>query len=102
MSTESPTFTDRIVREAERRAITGVSQSRWYELMAKGLAPKPVRIGGRAVGWLLSELLSWVAARKVARDSGVDPFQSLGDAAARVVTKVKAKRSKSKRSKSHE
>jgi prophage regulatory protein len=52
--------TDGIAREAERRELTGVSTSSWYALQAQGLAPKPVKLGPRAVGWLRSELLAWV------------------------------------------
>ena len=59
---------DRIVREAERKAITGVPTSGWYVMQAKGTAPKPVRLGPRSVGWLLSELQGWIAAQRAKRD----------------------------------
>jgi prophage regulatory protein len=60
---------DRIVREAERRVITGVPTSGWYVMQAKGTAPKPVRLGPRSVGWLLSELQGWIAAQRAKRDT---------------------------------
>jgi prophage regulatory protein len=60
---------DRVIREAERREITGVPPSSWYPLMDKGLAPRPISIGERSVGWMLSELVEWVEARKAARDA---------------------------------
>jgi prophage regulatory protein len=60
--------TDGIAREAERRELTGVSTSSWYALQAQGLAPKPVKLGPRAVGWLRSELLAWVVDRIAERD----------------------------------
>jgi prophage regulatory protein len=60
---------DRIVREAERKTITGVPTSAWYVMQAKGTAPKPVRLGPRAVGWLLSELQGWIAAQRAKRDT---------------------------------
>jgi len=75
--------TDGICREAERHAITGVPTSSWYALQAKGLAPKPVRLGPRSVGWLRASLLSWVEAR-----GHEDAWQQLGHAAQRVIEKA--------------
>jgi prophage regulatory protein len=60
--------TDGIAREAERREITGVPSSSWYVLQGQGLAPKPVRLAARSVGWLRSELLVWVEGRIAERD----------------------------------
>jgi prophage regulatory protein len=65
---------DRIVREAERRVITGVPTSGWYAMQAKGTAPKPVRLGPRAVGWLLSELQGWIAAQRAKRDDAAADY----------------------------
>jgi prophage regulatory protein len=59
---------DRIVRERERREITGVPTSSWYDLQKRGLAPKPVPLGPAARGWLLSELAAWVDQRRAERD----------------------------------
>lgn len=63
----SPTPPDRIVREAERRAITGTSRTAWWSMSRAGEAPAAVRLGARAVGWRLSELQAWIADRPVAR-----------------------------------
>jgi predicted DNA-binding transcriptional regulator AlpA len=61
-----------IAREALRYELTGVPTSTWYELQAKGLAPKPIRLGGpRSVGWLVSELEEWVERRRAERDAKV-------------------------------
>jgi len=60
--------TDRFVRERERREITGVPTSTWYELMGEGEAPKPVNIGPRAVAWQLSELTAWQQLRIAERN----------------------------------
>lgn len=62
---------ERVVREKERAAITGVGSSRWYELQDADLAPRPIPIGVRARGWLLSELLAWVEQRRAERDGSV-------------------------------
>jgi prophage regulatory protein len=75
-----------VAREALRHELTGVPTSTWYDLQAKGLAPKPIRLGPRSRGWLISELEDWVQQRAAARG---DPWQSLGDAARRVVDRAK-------------
>ena len=59
---------ERFIREPERRSITGVPTSTWYEMMDEGRAPKPVPIGPRAVAWLLSELSEWQSIRITERD----------------------------------
>jgi prophage regulatory protein len=58
--------TDRIVRERERRQITGVSRTTAYDLERRGLFPARVRVAGNRVGWRLSELLAWIAERQPA------------------------------------
>ena len=63
--------TDGISRETERRIITGVPTSSWYALQEKGLAPKPVRLGPRSVGWPRQELFAWCEQRLVERDAKV-------------------------------
>ena len=62
-------MTDRFVRERERREITGVPTSTWYELMGEGEAPLPVKIGPRSVAWVCSELSKWQAQRIAERDT---------------------------------
>jgi prophage regulatory protein len=66
---ESP---DRVVREPERQAITGVPTSTWYAMQDQGLAPKPGPLGPRSRGWLISELEEWVEQRRIERDRGDD------------------------------
>jgi predicted DNA-binding transcriptional regulator AlpA len=77
---------DRVVREPERRQITGIPTSSWYDLQAKGLAPKPFALSSRSVGWSFNELTNWVEARKTTR---TDTWQSVSEAAARVIEKAK-------------
>jgi predicted DNA-binding transcriptional regulator AlpA len=45
---ETSPQSDRIVREAERRLLTGVSRSQWHRLVKAGKAPQPVRLSARA------------------------------------------------------
>lgn len=54
---------DRLVRERERRELTGMPTSTWYDAIAAGLAPPGVRIGRHAVAWPLSELTVLNSAR---------------------------------------
>ena len=41
-------------------ARTGLSRSTIYLRMAEGRFPKPVSLGGRAVGWIETEVEQWV------------------------------------------
>ena len=54
---------DRLVREPERKQLTGIHTSSWYEQIADGLAPPGVRLSERAVAWPYSELAALNAAR---------------------------------------
>lgn len=46
----------------------GVSVSTLYDWMAKGLFPRPVQLGPRAVGWRIADLERWEAERLEATD----------------------------------
>lgn len=63
---------DRIVREAERRSITGLCRTSAYVLERKGEFPQRVVLTGNSCGWRLSELLEWVRTRpkRGSSDSG--------------------------------
>ena len=54
---------DRILREGERRQVTGVPTSTWYDLIDQGLAPPGIKIGKYSVGWPATELAALNAAR---------------------------------------
>jgi prophage regulatory protein len=56
-------YPDRLVRERERKEITGVTQSTWYEQIAAGLAPPPIKLGKSAAAYPHSELIALNAAR---------------------------------------
>jgi prophage regulatory protein len=58
-----------VARESQRYELTGVPTSTWYDLQAAGLAPKPIHLGPRSVGWLIEELEEWVAQRRAERDA---------------------------------
>jgi prophage regulatory protein len=77
----------RILRLREVRERTGQPTSVIYDQMSREEFPRPVPIGPRSVGWVEHEVEAWIKGRIAARDAG--PWQSLGDAAARVVAKAK-------------
>ena len=39
---------------------TGLSRSTIYLRIAQGCFPKPISLGGRAVGWVQSEINDWL------------------------------------------
>jgi prophage regulatory protein len=53
-----------ILRRKQVEYRTGLSRSTIYARIAAGLFPSPIDLGGgRAVGWLESEIDSWVKSR---------------------------------------
>jgi len=52
--------TERLVREPERKSITGVSRAHWAREELAGRAPSRIHISERIVAWKLSELVRWV------------------------------------------
>ena len=60
-----------ILRLPAVKARTGLSRSTIYLRIAEGKFPRPVSLGGRAVGWVEAEIQQWLdqlveAARKAA------------------------------------
>ena len=56
---------DRLVRESERRRLTGISRTQWWRLERQGAVPRRRQLGANSVGWSLQELLGWVNSRPV-------------------------------------
>lgn len=54
---------DRIVKEPERREMTGVSRVQWWRQERLGNVPRRRRLSPHAVGWLQSELHEWIQSR---------------------------------------
>jgi len=50
----------RILRRPQVEERTGLSRSTLYLRMKSGKFPRPVNLGGRAVGWLESKVESWI------------------------------------------
>ena len=56
-------MSDRFLRLPEVKTITSLSRSTIYLRMEEGAFPRSVSLGGRAVGWVESEVLEWVTRR---------------------------------------
>jgi len=56
----------RVLRHKDVREKLGLSESQLFDMVAKGLFPKPFAIvpGGRAVGSLESDVDAWILKRK--------------------------------------
>ena len=52
-----------ILRLPTVKARTGLSRSTIYLRMSDGVFPKPISLGGRAVGWIESDIQSWIEQR---------------------------------------
>ena len=59
----SLTINDRLLRWPELQRKIGYSRSNIYYLIDQGHFPPPIKLGGRAVGWLESEINAWIHER---------------------------------------
>lgn len=53
-------MTTAIIRLPEVKARTGLSRSTIYLRISRGEFPSPVSLGGRAVGWIETEVQAWI------------------------------------------
>ncbi len=53
----------RVVRLPDVLARVGLSRSTLWRLIKAGQFPKPIKLGGRAVGWIEEEIDEWIASR---------------------------------------
>ena len=51
----------KINRLATVKHVTGLSRSTIYLRIKQGKFPKPVKLGGRAVGWVEQDVQNWLA-----------------------------------------
>lgn len=58
---------DRLLRNPEVRAITGLGKTSLYDLIRTGGFPAPVRLGVRSVAWRESDLRQWLNSRQPTR-----------------------------------
>lgn len=55
-----PNMTHTILRLPTVKARTGLSRSTIYLRVSDGNFPRPVQLGGRAVGWVETEIDEWL------------------------------------------
>lgn len=60
---------DRLLSLPEVQKIIPVSKTRWYELMATGEAPKPIKISRQRVAWIESEIFALLNKRIAERNA---------------------------------
>jgi prophage regulatory protein len=60
---EAPRKLTRIVRLPEVKNLTGLSRSTLYDRMKGGSFPHTIPLGGRLVGWLESDVKTWIEGR---------------------------------------
>jgi prophage regulatory protein len=56
-----------ILRRKQVEARVGLRRSTLYQRIADGSFPAPVRLGGRAVGWIEAEITEWLTNRVAER-----------------------------------
>ena len=57
------TANDRIIREFECRQLTGICRTARFLMEKEGKFPSRRKLGGRSVGWMLSEIQSWLVSQ---------------------------------------
>ncbi|WP_116870595.1 AlpA family transcriptional regulator [Vibrio splendidus] len=59
----------RFLRLQDVMSLTGLGRSTIYKFMDEDIFPKNIPLGGRAVGWLESEIEEWMESRLALRDN---------------------------------
>ena len=54
---------ERFLRHRQVTELTGLPTSTFYTMMVRNEFPQSISIGGRIVGWKLSEVQAWINAR---------------------------------------
>lgn len=67
---------DTILRLPSVRARTGLSRSTIYLRISEDRFPRPISLGGRAVGWIESEIEEWIKKRIESARSNVKTEES--------------------------
>ena len=59
-----------VLRRKQVEARVGLRRSSLYQRIAEGTFPAPIKLGGRAVGWIEAEITQWLAHRVAEREEG--------------------------------
>ena len=68
---DKPLEERRIVRMDEVSKLTGLARATIYKKVSDGSFPPPIRLGARAVGWRMSDIVTWLEAP----ERGWDPSE---------------------------
>ena len=60
---EKASYVTTIIRRKQVEKRVALSKSVIYERIAANEFPKPINLGGRAVGWIEAEVEEWLAGR---------------------------------------
>ena len=58
----------KVLKAKQVAEYVNVSKSQIYKLVQQGRLPKPIKLGERGSGWLISEIDTWLQSRIDARD----------------------------------
>jgi len=67
---------ERFLRLKEVKERTGLCRTNVYVLSQRGQFPTPVRLGGRAIAWVESEVNTWMEDRKTSARAGVQATEA--------------------------
>jgi predicted DNA-binding transcriptional regulator AlpA len=59
----------KLIRERQRRELTGVSRASWWRFERDGYAPKRFHLSPGIAVWDEEEIVAWLEARKAERDA---------------------------------
>ena len=64
----------RLLKRQQVKEITTLSRARIYDMIKRGVFPKPIKIGERAVAWREADIIAWLdACMAAAADEEVAP-----------------------------
>lgn len=70
--TERKELNESILRRKQVEKLTGLSRSTIYLRIQEDRFPRPINLGGRAVGWLESEIDGWLSKQVEQRDKHLE------------------------------
>jgi prophage regulatory protein len=65
---QSRDLPDTVYRMPELERLTGLRAPTLWQKIREGTFPRPLKLGGRASGWLASEVAAWQRRRIAERD----------------------------------